>query len=159
MSARTPAALSAQADRLRQHLVSHPDLDLTDVAYSLGATRTHHSHRAVITGSVAGADPRDDLLAALDALRTGQPHPQLTSHHYLAHLRGKTVFVLPGQGAQYPGMGRELYEHHRAFADTVDACDDALRPFTDWSVRDVLRQDPSRRRWTASTWCSPCCSR
>lgn len=143
VSARTPAALAAQADRLHQHLVGNPDLDLTDVAHSLGSTRAHHSHRAVITASAAAADPREDLLDVLDALRAGQPHPQLTQHHYQAHLRGKTVFVLPGQGAQYPGMGQELYEHHRAFADTVDACDDALRPFTDWSVRDVLRQDPA----------------
>ena len=143
ISARTPTALSAQADRLHQHLVCHPDLDLTDVAYSLGSTRTHHPYRAVITAPVATAHPREDLLDALHALRTGQPHPQLTQHHDLAHLRGKTVFVLPGQGAQYPGMGRELYEHHPVFADTVDACDKALRPFTGWSVRDVLCQDPA----------------
>ncbi len=143
VSARTPAALCAQADRLHQHLVCHPDLDLTDVAYSLGSTRTHHPYRAVITAPVATADPRKDLLDALDALRTGQPHPQLTRHHYLAHLRGKTVFVLPGQGGQYPGMGRELYKHHRVFADTVDDCDKALRPFTGWSVREVLCQDPA----------------
>jgi mycoketide-CoA synthase len=141
VSARTPAALCAQADRLRQHLVGHPDLDLTDVAYSLGATRTQHSYRAVITASVATADPRADLLDALDALHTDRAHPQLNRHHYLAHLRGKTVFVLPGQGGQYLGMGRELYEHHRVFADTVDACDQALRPYTDWSVREVLCQD------------------
>jgi acyl transferase domain-containing protein/acyl-CoA synthetase (AMP-forming)/AMP-acid ligase II/NADPH:quinone reductase-like Zn-dependent oxidoreductase/acyl carrier protein len=141
VSARTPAALCAQADRLRQYLVGHPDLDLTDVAYSLGATRSHHSYRAVITASVATADPRADLLDALDALHTDRAHPQLNRHHYLAHLRGKTVFVLPGQGGQYLGMGRELYEHHRVFADTVDACDQALRPFTDWSVREVLCQD------------------
>ena len=160
VSARTPAALCAQADRLHQHLVCHPDLDLTDVAYSLGSTRTHHPHRAVITAPVAAADPRKDLLDALRALRTGQPHPQLTRHHYLAHLRGKTVFVLPGQGGQYPGMGRELYEHHRVFADTVDDCDKALRPFTGWSVREVLCQDPSRpRRWTEWMWSSRCCSR
>ena len=69
-------------------------------------TRTHHPHRAVITAPVAAADPREDLLEALHALHTDQPHPQLTRHHYLAHLRGKTVFVLPGQGGQYPGMGR-----------------------------------------------------
>ena len=106
VSARTPAALCAQADRLHQHLIGHPDLDLTDVAYSLATTRTHHPYRAVITAPVATADPRQELLDALDALRAGQPHPQLTRHHYLAHLRGKTVFVLPGQGAQYPGMGR-----------------------------------------------------
>jgi mycoketide-CoA synthase len=143
VSARTPAALRAQADRLHQHLICHPDLDLTDVAYSLGFTRTHHSHRAVITAAVAAADPREDLLEALRALHTDQPHPQLTRHHYLAHLRGKTVFVLPGQGGQYPGMGRELYEHHRVFADMVDDCDKALHPFTGWSVRDVLCGDPA----------------
>ncbi len=143
VSARTPAALCAQADRLHQHLVGHPDLDLADVAYSLGSTRTHHSHRAVITAPVSAADPREDLLEALRALHTDQPHPQLTRHHYLAHLRSKTVFVLPGQGGQYPGMGRELYEHHRVFADMVDDCDKALRPFTGWSVREVLCGDES----------------
>ncbi|WP_188113157.1 acyltransferase domain-containing protein, partial [Mycobacterium simiae] len=140
MSARTAAALGAQAERLHQHLVGHPDLDLTDVAFSLGCTRAHHSYRAVITGSVAAADPRKDLLDALDALRGGEPHPQLTRHHYLAHLRGKTVFVLPGQGGQYLGMGRALYAQHRVFADMVDACDEALGPITGWSVREVLCQ-------------------
>ncbi|WP_341329446.1 fatty-acid--AMP ligase [Mycobacterium shinjukuense] len=140
LSARTPEALCAQADRLHRHLVARPELDLTDVAYSLGRTRTHHSRRAVITASVGSVDARKDLLEALDALRGGQAHPRLTQHHYLAHLRGKTVFVLPGQGGQYLGMGGELYRHHRVFADTVDACDEALGPLTGWSVREVLCQ-------------------
>ncbi|KZS78216.1 hypothetical protein A4G29_18495 [Mycobacterium kansasii] len=143
VSARTRAALRAQADRLRHFLIAHPDLDLTDVAYSLACTRTHHPHRAVLTVPVDSPDPRPDLLEALHALGAGQPHPQLIQHQYLSHLGGKTVFVLPGQGAQYPGMGRELYENHRVFADTVDDCDDALRPFTGWSVRDVLLQEPA----------------
>ncbi|KZS60623.1 hypothetical protein A4G26_11330 [Mycobacterium kansasii] len=143
VSARTRAALCAQADRLHQYLVCHPDLDLTDVAYSLACTRTHHPYRAVITAAKATADRRKDLLDALNALRTDQPHPQLTRHHHLAHLRAKTVFVFPGQGGQYAGMGRELYEHLRVFADTVDDCDQALRPFTGWSVREVLCQDPA----------------
>ncbi|KAA0111818.1 type I polyketide synthase [Mycolicibacterium sp. P1-5] len=138
VSARSSSALSAQADRLHRQLAADPDVGPSDVAYSLGATRAHHAHRAVITASTT-----TDLLAALDALRTGQPHPQVLGPHHLSHLRGKTIFVLPGQGAQYPGMGRDLYEHHRVFAATVDACDEALRPFTDWSVRDVLRQEPS----------------
>jgi acyl transferase domain-containing protein/acyl-CoA synthetase (AMP-forming)/AMP-acid ligase II/acyl carrier protein/NADP-dependent 3-hydroxy acid dehydrogenase YdfG len=142
VSARTPAALRAQADRLHEHLAGHPDLDLVDVAYSLATTRTHHPYRAAITVPVGSTDPRKDLLDALGALRTGAPHAQLTQHH-LPRLRGKTVFVLPGQGGQHPGMGRELYEHNRVFADTVDACDQALRPFTGWSVREVLCQDPA----------------
>ncbi|MCV7198026.1 ketoacyl-synthetase C-terminal extension domain-containing protein, partial [Mycobacterium angelicum] len=46
VSARTPAALAAQADRLYQHLCQHPDLDPAQVAYSLATTRTHHPYRA-----------------------------------------------------------------------------------------------------------------
>ena len=143
VSARTPAALCGQADRLHRHLVGDPDLDLADVAYSLACTRAHHPYRAVITASVGSVDPRQNLLDALHALGAGQPHPQLTQHHYRAHLRGKTVFVLPGQGAQHPGMGRDLYEHEPVFADMVDNCDKALRPFTGWSMREVLCGDPT----------------
>jgi mycoketide-CoA synthase len=143
LSARTPAALRAQAERLHQHLVDHPDLDPSDVGYSLATTRAQHPYRAVVTAPASGTDPRADLLGVLDALRAGQPHPQLTQHHYPARLRGKTVFVLPGQGGQYAGMGKALYENHRVFAETVDACDEALRPHTDWSVREVLFEDPA----------------
>ncbi|WP_319436472.1 fatty-acid--AMP ligase [Mycobacterium sp. RTGN5] len=143
VSGRTPAALCAQADRLHHFLAGNPDLDLTDAAYSLGATRAHHPYRAVIAAPADSGTERDDLLGALDALRRDESHPHLIRHHFLARLRGKTVFVLPGQGAQYAGMGRELYEHHRVFAETVDACDEALRPLTGWSVREVLRQEPS----------------
>ena len=142
ISARTPVALCAQADRLHEYLVGQPDLDLNEVAYSLATTRAHHPYRAVITASAGAADPRKELLDALDALRADQSHPQLTQHHFLAHLRGKILFVFPGQGGQYPGMGRELYEHHRVFAATVDDCDNALRPYTGWSVREVLLQEP-----------------
>ena len=86
---------------------------------------------------------RDDLLSALDALRADQQHPQVIRHHRPARRKDKLVFVLPGQGAQYPGMGWELYENNPVFARTVDACDAALGAITGWSVRDVLRQDPS----------------
>ena len=51
VSARTPKALAAQAERLREHLVSHPDLDLADVAYSLAVTRAQHPYRAAITAN------------------------------------------------------------------------------------------------------------
>ncbi|WP_180276305.1 type I polyketide synthase [Mycobacterium ostraviense] len=142
VSARTPAALPAQADRLRQHLVAHPDLDLTDVAYSLACTRTHHPHRAVATVPAGSPDPRAELLAALEALAADQPHPQLIQHHHRATFAGKTVFVFPGQGAQYPGMAAELYSRHHAFSSALDECDRALGAWTGWSVRAVIRGEP-----------------
>ncbi len=142
VSARSPKALAAQAERLCRHLVSHPDLDLADVAYSLATTRAQHPYRAAITGaiteSVTSADLRGGLLGALQALSSGQPHPQVTQHHQLAHLAGKTVFVLPGQGAQYPGMGQELYERHRTFARTLDEVCAALDVHLDVALREVM---------------------
>ncbi|MCV7195283.1 type I polyketide synthase, partial [Mycobacterium angelicum] len=142
ISARTPAALAAQAERLHQHLTEHPDADLTEVAYSLSTTRTHHPYRAAITTSAASDNPRQDLLAALHALHTNTPHPNLHQHN-LIQSNSKLVFVLPGQGGQHPAMGLELYTHHRVFADAIDACDEALRPWTGWSVRDVVCHDPA----------------
>ena len=112
------------------------------MAYSLGSTRAHHPHRAVITAPVGAADPRQDLLGALDALRTGQPHPQLTRHHYTPHLRGKTVFVLPGQGAQYPGMGLDLYRKHRGFARTLDNICEALDAHLEVPLREIMFAEP-----------------
>ncbi|MCV7078524.1 ketoacyl-synthetase C-terminal extension domain-containing protein, partial [Mycobacterium szulgai] len=87
ISARTPAALAAQAERLHHHLSEHPDTDLTQVAYSLATTRTHHPYRAAITTATTD-DARTQLLAGLHALHTGTPHPNLTQHH-LTHQAGK----------------------------------------------------------------------
>ena len=81
-------------------------------------------------------------MTALGALSAGQPHPQLQVHHQVAGQGGKTVFVFAGQGGQYPGMAARLCREHRVFAAAVDACDQALRPLTGWSVRAVLDQDP-----------------
>ncbi len=141
VSARTPTAVCAQAERLHQHILDDPGLDLTDLAYSLATTRTQHPYRAAITAPADSGDPRQDLLEALSALTAGRPHPGLTRHH-LAQQTTKIVFVFPGQGAQYPGMAAQLYGQHRVFAAALDECDRALRPFTGWSVRDVVCQDP-----------------
>ena len=67
----------------------------------------------------------------------------MTRHHYRPHLAGHTVFVLPGQGAQYPGMGLELYHHHRGFAAALDEVCAALDPHLDVSLRDVMFAQPN----------------
>lgn len=145
LSARTRQALAAQATRLREHLISHPDLGLGDLAYSLASTRTHFPCRATVTtcrydgGEV---DERESLLRALQSLEASQPHPHVIEGRVPVLGPGDVVFVFPGQGAQYPGMGHDLYITFPAFAEKLDECDQALRPFTGWSVVDVLRQKP-----------------
>ncbi|WP_367127976.1 SDR family NAD(P)-dependent oxidoreductase [Saccharothrix sp. HUAS TT1] len=128
LSAKTDRALRAQAERLRDHLADRPGSSPAEVGHALATTRTHFTHRAVLVGDV----PTD----ALTALAEGRPDPDLITGR--AADLGRTVFVFPGQGAQWVGMGRELYASEPVFRDSVDACAAALAPHTDWSLVEVL---------------------
>ncbi|SCF11063.1 Acyl transferase domain-containing protein [Micromonospora haikouensis] len=135
LSARTPEALAGQARRLRDHLADHPDQPPRDAAWSLATTRAAFDSRAV----VVAAEP-DRVAAALDALAAGRPDPDLVRGDATA--AGKVVFVFPGQGSQWPGMGLDLLDAAPVFAERMAACDAALRPHLGFSVLDVLRQAP-----------------
>ncbi|MFI0450148.1 acyltransferase domain-containing protein [Actinomadura sp. 6N118] len=53
----------------------------------------------------------------------------------------RLVFVFPGQGAQWVGMGRELLESSAVFAETLDACAAAVEAELGWSPRRRLESD------------------
>ncbi|MCC8243321.1 type I polyketide synthase [Saccharothrix luteola] len=128
LSGRTEQALRAQAGRLHDHLAAHPELTPGEVGHALATTRTHFAHRAVLLGR-----------SPLTALAEGRPAPDLVTAR--AADLGRTAFVFPGQGAQWVGMGRELYASEPVFRDRIDACAAALAPHTDWSLVDVLHGD------------------
>ncbi|MFD5461045.1 acyltransferase domain-containing protein, partial [Streptomyces olivaceus] len=58
-------------------------------------------------------------------------------------LTGDVAFVFPGQGSQWLGMGAELLASSPVFAAAMAECDAALGDYVDWSVIDVIRQDPA----------------
>ncbi|MET8912717.1 type I polyketide synthase, partial [Micromonospora sp. NPDC004551] len=132
LSGRTAAALADRARDLRAHLDTAPDAALPDLAWSLAATRAAHDHRAVVL-----AAGRDGLSAALDALADGHPAPHTVTR--APGTPGDVVFVFPGQGSQWAGMAAELLDTAPVFAETFAACAEALRPFVDWSLLDVVR--------------------
>ncbi|WP_275563053.1 type I polyketide synthase, partial [Streptomyces sp. 5-6(2022)] len=136
LSAKSPAALRAQAERLITHLHSHPDTDPVDVGWSLATTRAALEHRAVVL-----ATDLDQATAALTALGEGQPHPHLVTGE--TGTDGKTVFVFPGQGAQWTGMGAQLLDSSPVFAARLHECAEALAPYTDWNLIDVITGAPN----------------
>ncbi|MET7422818.1 beta-ketoacyl synthase N-terminal-like domain-containing protein, partial [Dactylosporangium sp. NPDC005555] len=136
ISARTPSALRAQAESLQTHLAEHPDLQPADVAHALTTTRTHFDHRAVIIGTTT-----TELTTGLKALTHNQPTPNLITN--TTRTTGKTAFIYPGQGSQWPGMAQHLYNTSPTFTHHLNNCADALAPHTNWNLIDVLTQQPN----------------
>ncbi|MEU3743551.1 type I polyketide synthase, partial [Streptomyces sp. NPDC032198] len=101
LSSRSADGMAAQAARLADHLEHRPELDLLDVGFSLGTTRSALPYRAVI----AGRD-RDELLGGLRAL-AGQTDGATAAQVQRGVARGgvRTAFLFSGQGAQRVGMG------------------------------------------------------
>ncbi len=133
VSGRSADGLAAQAGRLREFALARPELDPADVAWSLAFTRATFEHRAVVTGT-----GREELAAGLAAAATGRRAPGVVTGTAAAGGTGRTVFVFPGQGTQWLGMGRELRDTSPVFAARLAECGRALAPYVDWSLDDVL---------------------
>ncbi|MCE0537508.1 SDR family NAD(P)-dependent oxidoreductase [Kineosporia rhizophila] len=133
-------ARQAQATRLSE-LTGLTELEPADVAWSLATTRSLFGHRAVVVGGTP-----EDLHAGLAALAQGRPSANLVTGTASARGAGRVVFVFPGQGSQWVGMGRELAASSPVFAKRLEECASALRPFVDWSLTDVLGDENALER-------------
>jgi len=112
LSARTAGALEAMTARLAEHLRQHPEASLADVAYTLQAGRRVFPHRRfLVTASW------EEALAGLEA-----PEGGAAVTAFVEHRERPAVFLFPGGGAQYPGMGRDLYTHEVVFREEIDTC-------------------------------------
>ncbi|WP_431936482.1 type I polyketide synthase [Micromonospora sp. RP3T] len=135
LTGRTRTALRQQAERWSRRLAAEPGLAPADVAWTSVVSRSPLEHRAVVL-----AADRDELTAALDALADDRSAPPLVTG--AAGQSGEVAFVFPGQGSQWTGMAAGLLDTAPVFAAKLTACAEALRPYVDWSLLDVLRGAP-----------------
>lgn len=126
LSARSAEALAKQAGRLARRVGGS---GIADVGWSLVTTRSQFQHRAVLVGS-----DREQLASAL----TGVGEPGSGAVVGRAGTPGSTVFVFPGQGSQYLGMGRQLYDRFPAFAGAFDEVLAALDSHLTSPLRQVI---------------------
>ncbi|MEE1820819.1 SDR family NAD(P)-dependent oxidoreductase, partial [Streptomyces sp. BE20] len=135
LSGASEAALRAQAARLAAYADERPDVDRAATARALVTARSRFPERAV----AVGADPAG-LADALRALSSGEAAPGLVAGR--AEVAGRSVFVFPGQGSQWVGMGRRLLAESPVFARALAEVEGALKPYVDWSLVDVVNQVP-----------------
>ncbi|MFE5832190.1 SDR family NAD(P)-dependent oxidoreductase, partial [Streptomyces sp. NPDC056508] len=120
VTAKSQSALKAQTERLRARLETADAPRLLDAGHSLVSSRSVFEHRRVTLG---------------EAVFEG-----------VAGSTGRRVLVFPGQGTQWVGMGAGLLETSPVFAARLRECADALAPFVDFDVVEVVREGHSLDR-------------
>jgi amino acid adenylation domain-containing protein len=127
VSARTPTALGNAAARLADHLAAHPDGNLADTAWTLARGRKAFVQRThvVATSTNDAVSKLRDIAAAAMCRTCATPSPGM-------------VFLFPGQGSQYAGMGRELHATEPAFRAALDEVAGALREELGFDLRDRM---------------------
>lgn len=134
LSARAPEALAALAERYESALAS--GVGLEDLCYTAGARRGHLEQRLSVVADSAAA-----MSESLAAYRHGQSRPGLAAGQVRPGQRPAVVFVFPGQGSQWTGMGRRLQDEEPVFRDALAACDRALEPCLGSSVLQALADE------------------
>jgi amino acid adenylation domain-containing protein len=128
ISARSEAALDTALNNFGRHLQEHPEQNLADVSYTLQSGRHGFDHRASVVCS--SADEAARILA--------EPGNRQIHRSSNAIARPQPVFLFTGQGAQFPGMGRALYQAEPVYRKEIDECAEILRPMLDLDLRTVL---------------------
>ncbi|MFE2756741.1 beta-ketoacyl synthase N-terminal-like domain-containing protein, partial [Actinosynnema sp. NPDC059335] len=132
VSGHTPAALRAQAERLREFVVRHPEHSADAVGRALVTTRATFDHRATVV-----ATDRAGLLDGLAAIAAGTPAAGVVSG---VAEPGRLGFVFTGQGAQRAGMGAGLYAAFPRYAEAFDAVAAELDPHLPRPLADVIAE-------------------
>ncbi|MEH2308020.1 type I polyketide synthase [Nostoc sp.] len=137
VSAKTESALETATANLANHLKQHPDLNLADVAYTLKVGRRAFDHRRMVVCQ--------DIDDAIKVLEIKDPQRVLT--YYQEPGESDVVFMFPGQGTQYVGMGRELYQNEPIFREQVDDCCEQLKPILGLDLRTILYPSEEQTEW------------
>ncbi|GAA2997962.1 polyketide synthase [Actinokineospora diospyrosa] len=113
VSGATENAVRALASHYADHLDRYPGTELVDFAHTANAGRAEHRFRAAVL-----AGDRADLATQLRAVGGGD-RPVVRSS-----AKAPVAFLFTGQGSQYPGMARGLYDSEPVFRAALDECAD-----------------------------------
>ncbi len=127
LSAKTPTALNKLSQRLADFLQNNPDVPLADIAYTLQQGRQAMAYRRT---------------TAVDSHQTAITHlsqpANLPAPTAAPETPPSIIFMFPGGGAQYPQMGRGLYDTEPVYQQAIDNCLRLVRPFLDCNLRALI---------------------
>lgn len=128
LSAKTGKALQELQERYVAYLKSHLDAKLADICFTANTGRKHFNHRISFVAQ--------SVKQLLEQLETGA-----TASRFVTSSPEAIAFLFTGQGSQYVNMGRQLYEQAPTFRETLNRCDEILRPYLEQPLLSVLYSD------------------
>jgi acyl transferase domain-containing protein len=132
LSAKSEKSLRELASRYARKIEGLPLEALANVCFTANVGRSHFEHRLSARVATNG-----ELVAGLQAFAAGRTSANVHSAR-ASDSSGGLAMLFTGQGAQRPGMGRELYDTQPTFRRAVDRCADVLQPLLDRPLLDVL---------------------
>lgn len=142
LSAKSERALRQAALNLKQYLEQRPPRSLGDLAYTLHVGRHPFDHRLALAAS--SVDELIERAAGAADPVTGLRSGKKVRCDVVGQKKGSRVaFLFTGQGAQYGGMGRELYETSSVYQKALEECAEILAPQLPVPLLDYLF-DPGR---------------
>jgi amino acid adenylation domain-containing protein len=121
VSGRSEAAALQAAANLAEHFAQHPETILEDAAFTLACGRKAHGYRIAIAAT--------DIADARQQFSTAKPQQ--------ASAR-KVAFQFSGQGTQFVGMGRDLYDAEPVYRAVIDASCETLTPILGFNLRNLM---------------------
>jgi malonyl CoA-acyl carrier protein transacylase len=132
LSAKTEKALEELAQRYVNYLGSDLNTELADICFTANTGREHFNYRWAVIGK-----NKQQFQQQLVSLIESKPKPQLLK----TTSKKRIAFLFTGQGSQYAGMGRQLYETQPTFRQIINRCDEILRPYLEQPLLSVLYPD------------------
>jgi acyl transferase domain-containing protein/acyl carrier protein len=133
LSAKSESALKALAGRYDAYFKTHPESVIGDVCFTANAGRAHFGHRLVVVG-----DTVDSLRTGLEDYVVRGTGTSVQQNEASLGESLKVAFLFTGQGSQWVGMGRELYETQASFRRDLEHCEEVLREYMDRPLLEVM---------------------
>ncbi len=136
VSAKSKDALPELAQLYADQLASIPEEQFADFCASTTTSRVNFDHRAAMV-----VNSKEQGLKLLQALAADKRGSGLKKGTVRLTSRPKVAFLFTGQGSQYPGMGKSLYDTHPGYRATIDRCDEILKDHREHSLKHVMFDD------------------
>jgi myxalamid-type polyketide synthase MxaB len=133
LSAKGVNALRQTASRIADRVGSLGPEALPDICFTANTGRTHFPHRLAVPASSPA-----EFLRKLHAFAEGAESPSVHHGHVQGYRRRKLAFLFTGQGSQYCGMGKRLFDEQPTFRSTLQTCAEIVAPFLDQPLLRVL---------------------